>query len=192
MSELNPLDVVVSRLRSINGVIDVWPVDAAERANILRLEENDTRALIGLRIENVGARLALQRELVICINHSSTLRHPPMPILILKADKDVVGQEVWEPNQVAGFETDPNATFLGKSFVLFKDRLNAAKGKTLGFVFEAQRFPEIENIPGVFDVASATVSPAVDMYIKRRAGWDVSDPDKGTVLIGFSSRGRGI
>lgn len=178
--------MVVSKLRSINGVIDTWHVDTSERAPILRMEESETRTFVGLPIENLGLRFVLQREFVICIKHSSTLRHPSEPILILMSDKDVVGQEVWESDQVARFEKDPNAIFLGKSFVLFRDRLNGAKGKALRFVFESQRFPEIEDIPGVCDVASATVSPATDLYIKRKAGWDFADLDKGTVLVGFN------
>jgi hypothetical protein len=142
---------------------------------------------VGLPIENVGLRVVLQRELVVCIKHSSTLRHPPKPILILMSDNDTVGEEVWEKDQIAGFEGDLNAIFLGKSFVLFRDRLKASRGKALRFVFESQRFPEIENIPGVYDVASATVSPTTDLYIKRKAGWDLADLDKGTVLVGFNS-----
>jgi hypothetical protein len=185
--ELNPLEVVISKLRSINGVIDTWSVDSSERAPILRIEDSQSRTFVGLPIENVGLREVLQREFVICIKHSSTLRHPPKPILIIMADKDVVGEEVWEKDQVARFERDPNAIFLGKSFVLFRDRLNAAKGKTLRFVFESQRFPEIESTLGVCDVASVTVSPATDLYIKRKAGWDLADLDKGTVLVGFNS-----
>lgn len=187
--DLNPLDAAVSKLRSINGVIDVWPVDVTERTTILQMEEkaSEGAGLAGLTIVNEGAKLVLQREFVVSINHSSSLRHPSKPIIILRTDENVIGQEVWEQEQIASFHTDPNAIFLGKGFVLFRDKLEAAKGKPLRFVLEPQGFPEIEAIQNVCDVVSATLSPGSDLYIKRRAGWDTADPDMGTIVIGFDS-----
>jgi len=39
-------------------------------------------------------------------------------------------------------------------------------------------------------VISATVSQTTDIYIKKKAKWDITDPDRGTVLIGFNSSKR--
>lgn len=190
--QLDPLDAVISKLRSIPGVIDIWQVEPAGRLEILRLEEvsNRTLAFPGLPTVNEGARLALQREFVVCISHSSALRHPSKPILILTTGEEVVGREVWEKGEVAMLEADPNVMFLGKNFAIFRDKLEAAKGKDLRFVFEPQGVPEIEVIQGIGAVVSATLSPVTDAYIKRRANWDTTDSDRGTVLIGFNSTGK--
>lgn len=190
--DLNPLNAVVRKLLSIHGVTDVWRVGVAERRTILRLEEKASESAVyaGLMIVNEGARQALQREFVISINHSRNLRHPSKPILVLRADKDIVGHEVWEDDQLTKFQADPNAILLGKGFVLFRDKLENAVGRPMRFVFEPQSFPEIETNQNVYDVVSATVSPTTDLYIKGRAGWDTTDFDKGTVLIGFNSSPR--
>jgi len=183
------LDAVVSKLRLVPGVVDVWPVDASERTAILQMEEKASGGfgLPGLDIVNEGVKVVLGRQSVVCINHSSSLRHPSMPILLLTAEKDVIGREVWEEDEVTRFRADPNVIFLGKDFVLFRNRLEATRGKPVRFVIGPQSFPEIETIQGICDVVSASVSLTTDLYIKRRAGWETSDPDRGTVLIGFNS-----
>jgi len=169
--------------------MDVWPLDAADKKTILQLEEkaSESAGLMGLAIVNEGAKLALERNFVVCINHSRTLRHPPRPILVLTTDKDIVGREVWKREEITRFQADPNTIFLGKGFVLFRDKLNAARERPLRFEYGPQGFPEIEAIQNVCDVVSATISPATDLYIKSRAKWDTSDPDIGTVLIGFNA-----
>jgi hypothetical protein len=168
--------------------MDVWQLDASDKKTIFQLEmkANEGDGLMGLGIVNEGAKLALERKFVVCINHSPTLRHPPKPILVLATDKDVVGREEWRQDEIARLQADPNAIFLGKGFVLFRDKLNAARKGPLRFEYGPQVFPEIETIQNVCDVVSATVSPATDLYVKGRAKWDTTDPSIGTVLIGFN------
>ena len=187
---MNPLDAVVRKLHSIEGVIDVWHVEDPDRRMILELEESanqDAGLAIGIEISNTGATLALQKEYVVCINHSPTLRHPPRPILTLGADEDILGEEVWEETKIAKLRSDPNIMFLGNGFVLFKDKMKRTKQRRLRFEYGPQSFPEIESIHGVCDVVSATISPAADVYVKKKAKWPRGDPETGTVLIGFNA-----
>jgi len=186
---VDPLDAVVHKLRSVEGVMDVWQLDAADKKTILQLEEraSESAGLMGLAIVNEGARLVLERNFVVCINHSPTLRHPPKPILVLATNRGVVGREVWKQDEITRLQADPNTIFLGKGFVLFRDKINTAREGPLRFEYGPQGFPEIETIQNVCNVVSATVSPATDLYVKGRAKWDTADPDRGTVLIGFNS-----
>lgn len=187
---VDSLDAVVRKLRSIGGIIDVWRVEESDKKIIFELEKNaneDAGLAIGIEISNRGATLALQREFVVCINHSPSLRHPSKPILILAADQDILGEEVWEEAKIAKLRSDSNVMFLGNGFVLFKDKMSRIGERRLRFEYEPEDFPEIETIDGVRDVVSATISPAADIYVKRKANWPSADPDTGTVLIGFNS-----
>ena len=186
---MDPLDAVDRKLRSVEGVMDVLILDASDKKAILELEKkaSESAALVGLTIVNEGARLALQRNFAVCINHSPALRHPAKPILVLARDKEIVGEELWKHDEITRFQADPNAIFLGKGFVLFRDRVNTASKSPLRFEYGPQSFPEIETIQNVSDVVSATVSPATDLYVKEKAKWDTIDPDRGTVLIGFNA-----
>jgi hypothetical protein len=183
------LDLVERKLHSIDGIVDVWRVDDSDRKAILELENNSNRStglMIGVEIVNKGAECVLNRQCVVCVNHSQALRHPPAPILTLTAGGDIVGEEVWEEKRIETLHVDPNALFLGKGFVLFKDKVNQTRAKRLRFEYGPQDFPELGSVHGVRDVVSGTLSPAADVHIKRMAKWDTSDPDRGTVLIGFN------
>ena len=117
------------------------------------------------------------------------MRHPTNPILVLVAGKEIIGQEVWE-DDIARFHADPNVIFLGKGFVVFRDKLNSAGENRPRFEYRAQRFPELETIENISEVVSATVSSDTDIYIKRKAKWDVNDASMGTVMIGFNFSGN--
>ena len=184
------LDSVVRTLRSVEGIIDVWRVENPDKKTILELDRNANESsglAIGVEVVNTGVTSVLQREFVVCANHSSALRHPPSPILILAADGDIIGEEVWEEDKIARFRADPNALFLGRGFVLFKDKVSSIGNRRLRFEYGPQDFPEIEKIQRVCDVVSATISPAADIYVKRKAKWGTADSNTGTVLIGFNS-----
>jgi hypothetical protein len=187
---MNPLTMVIRKLHSVEGVIDVWHVEESEKKIILELEKNansNAGLAIGLEISNLGAKLALQRAFVVCINHSASLRHPPKPILTLAAGEDVLGEEVWEKDEIAKLRSDPNAIFLGNGFVLFRDKVNSLRERRARFEYRPQRFPEVEEVDSVCDVISATISPEADVYVKERAKWPRGNPETGTVLIGFNS-----
>ena len=184
------LDSVVRTLRSVEGIIDVWRVENRDKKIILELdrEANESSGLaIGVEIVNTGVTSALQREFVLCANHSPALRHPPSPILILTANGDIIGEEVWEEDKIARLRADPNALFLGRGFVLFKGKMSKVGNRRLRFEYGPQGFLEIERIQRVCDVVSATISPAADIYVKRKAKWRATDSNTGTVLIGFNS-----
>lgn len=188
--KVDPLDAVVRRLRSVEGIIDVWHVESPDKKIIFELEKNaneNAGLAIGIEISNPGATLALQREFVVCANHSPSLRHPLKPIVVLATDGDILGEEVWEAAKIAKLRSNPNTLFLGNGFVLYRNKVNAVGQRRLRFEYGPQGFPEIETIHGVCDVVSATISPAADTYVKRKAKWLSANPETGTVLIGFNS-----
>ena len=184
------LDVVTRKLRSVEGIIDVWHIEDPDKKTILELEENANRSAgvaMGIEISNPGARLALQRAFVLCINHSPSLRHPSRPILTLAAGEDVLGEEIWDKDEITKLRSDSNVIFLGSGFVLYRDKVNGIRERRARFEYRPQSFSEVEEIEGVCDVVSATLSPEADTYIKARAKWPRGDPETGTVLIGFNS-----
>jgi hypothetical protein len=184
------LNAVVRKLHSIQGVIDVWRVEDADRRTILDLEKSANQNagfVVGIEIVNKAVECVLARRYVVCVSHSQELRHPAAPILILAAGGDVIGEEVWEKEQIDKLHADPNVLFLGRGFALFKNKVNQTNEKRLRFEYGPQDFPELKTIHGVRDIVSATISPAVDLHLKRMAGWNTSDPDRGTILVGFNS-----
>jgi hypothetical protein len=187
---MDTVDVVVKRLLNTPGVVACWVVPDEDRDSLRQLENeaNSRLGLPGMDIVNEGIGDALARQHVVMISHSPTLRHPPGPIILMCDEDNVVGEEIWEPGQFEKLSKDPNALFLGKSLILYRDALAKAKGKPLKLMYKALPFPEIEEIPGVKDVVSITITIPVHFRFSQKAGWNPDDPNLGTVLIGFNER----
>ena len=140
---MDPLDAVVRKLRSVEGVMDVWQLDAADKKTILQLEEkaSESAGLMGLAIVNEGAKLALERNFVFCINHSPTLRHPPKPILVLTTDKDIVGREAMEARRDHEISSRSQHNIPRQGFRPLPGQAERCKGKATQIRVRTARFP---------------------------------------------------
>ena len=185
---MDAVEVVVKRLLKTPGVVACWVVPNEDRDSLRQLENeaNVRLGLPGMDIVNDGVKDALAREHVVMISHSPALRHPPGPIILICDGESVVGEEIWQPGQFEKLSNDPNALFLGTSLVLHRDALTRARGKPLKLAYKALPFPEVEEVPGVKDVVSITITIPVHFQFSQKAGWNPNDPNLGTVLIGFN------
>ncbi len=181
------VESAVKRLLSTPGVVGCWVLPDEDRDSVRQLETdaNSHLTLPGLDLVNEGIRDVLDRQHVMIISHSAQLRHPPGPIIVICDGDRVVGEEVWKPSQLEELSKDSRALFLGKSLVLYRDKLAEARGKPLKLTYRALPFPELEEVPGVRDVVSVTITIPVHSEFSKKAGWDPNNPDLGTVLIGF-------
>ena len=185
------MDIVesaVKRLVSTPGVVGCWVLPDEDRESIRQIETDANRrlGLPGLELINAGIEDILGRQRVVIISHSAQLRHPPGPIIVICDGDRVVGEEVWKPSQLEELSKDSRALFLGKSLVLYRDKLAEARGKPLKLTYRALPFPELEEVPGVRDVVSVTITIPVHSEFSKKAGWDPNNPDLGTVSIGFN------
>lgn len=177
----------MKRLLGILGVVDCRAVPHEERVALIQVE-NDSNlrlGLPGLEITNEGIKEVIKRQHVVAILHSPALRHPPQPIMVVYAGDRVVGEEVWDTVALRKLSVDPDAILLG-NLTLNRKQLETAKGKPLKLVYRALRFPELEDLEGIRDVASVTIGVPAHLRLAKRFGWDPDDPQLGTVLIGFN------
>jgi hypothetical protein len=185
---MDAVEAVVNRLLKTPGVVACWVVPDADRDSLRELESeaNLRLGLPGLDIVNEGIRDALARQHLVMISHSPALRHPPGPIIVILDGDHVVGEEIWQPGQYEKLSKDSGTLFLGKSLVLYRDALTQARGKPLKLAYRALPFPEVEEVAGVSDVVSITITIPVHSRFSQKAGWNPEDPNLGTVLIGFN------
>ena len=190
---MDTVERVRMKLMSIPGVVACWVLPHEERELVRRLEaqSNLRQELPGMVVANEGIKDILNCKHVIAISHSPALRHPPGPVLVISNEEIIVGEEVWELSKLEKLSTDPNAILVGKGLVVYRDALIRTKGKPLKLAYRALRFPELEGLAGVQDVISVTVGILVHFHLGQRAGWNINDPNLGTVLIGFNESIRG-
>ncbi len=189
---MDAVESVLKRLRETAGIVACWVVPDEER-DLLRQLENEANLRLGLpgmEIVNEGIREVLSRQHVVLIHHSPDLRHPPGPIIVILDEERIVGEEVWQPGRAEKLAGNSSVILLGKSLVFYRDALSKARGKPLKLVYRALPFPELDELRGVQDVASITITIPVHLRIAQKAGWNPDDPNLGTVLVGFNeSRG---
>ena len=185
---MDAVESAIRRLMETPGVVACWVLPNEDRES-LRHIENDANMRLGLpgmEIVNDGIQDVLNRQHVVVISHSPALRHPPGPIILILDGDHVVGEEVWEPGRAEQLSEDKGSLLLGKSLVFHREALMQARGKALKLVYKALPFPELDEVPGIRDIVSITITIPVHFKFSKKAGWNPDDPRLGTVLIGFN------
>lgn len=151
-------------------------IDAGDRAALARLFTTSA--------ENRGMREALARETVLCLFKDAAFRPPPEPtVLLVDESGTVLGHEVL-PGGARPSQDERRFVFLGKDFVLFRD---ARPRGPYRFSLPPVPFPELEALPDLANVVSASPDTPQDEYLKDRfripPGRDLA-----SIVVGFDGR----
>lgn len=166
---------VLRRIRGLRGVLDARFLERQDREGLQARRTPEAA-------ENRGVAEVLSRERALCLFKDVTFRPPPEPTVLLVDDTGaVLGREL-----VAG-ESPPGerrVAFLGKDFVLYA---GARPNGAYRFLLPPVRFPEIEEIPGVEHVVSASPDTPQDEYLRARHGI-ASGKAYASILVGYDLR----
>jgi hypothetical protein len=185
---MDVLAKVLDKIHGINGVVSSWVLPDTERGSLetLEMKSNHSMTLPGLEAVNTGLTEVLKRKHVIVVAHSRALRDPPDPTMLICSEESVLGQLVQDSEQIEQLMTDPNAICLGKGFFLYIDAIQRAKGRPLKLVYPGVRFPELEDVEGIRDIVSVTIGAQGHNHLLQIAGWNTTDSDLATLLVGFN------
>jgi hypothetical protein len=179
---------VEKALLDTKGILAVGWLAEDDRQKIRQFEEElQARGLGGLgRYCNEGVLQVLGRQMVCVVLNNNDFRHATEPCLSWMVGDVVIGEEISDPKRLEALKRRVGVKVIGSNFVIFADRVKQTAGQQPSFVFRALAFPEIEGIPGVQDVLSASPHGAADLYLKEKFGWETGKPEMGTILIGFN------
>ncbi|MGQ9718316.1 MAG: hypothetical protein ACUVWK_00440 [Nitrososphaerales archaeon] len=177
------LEKVERVLRGIKGTLDVKRLSSEHRDKILDLERTFEEASNESRCYyNEGIREVLEKREVMVLIHSLEFRHPPTPFVKWRLGGVEVGEEVWDAKSIEELKENKNVLFIGKTFIIRRDRLKNSPLKNFEVLFPPLPFPELEGLDGIRDAVSASPSCLTDIYIKHVMELD----DKlGIIFIGF-------
>ncbi len=179
---------VAKALLDTKGILAVGWLAEPDRQTIRKFEEElQERGLGGLgKYCNEGVLKVLGSQMVCVVLNNNDFRHATEPCLFWVVGEVVIGEEVSDRERLEALKKRPEVKVIGRNFVIFTDKVKQTAGQQPSFVFRALAFPEIEGIPGVKEVLSASPHGAADLYLKERFGWEAGKPDLGTILIGFN------
>ncbi len=165
---------ILQRVRGLPGVL---------QAELLGKRDRD--ALPGLATpasgENRGVEEALRRSRVLCLFKDARFRPPGEPTLLLLDEHGaVLGRELVS-GEAPPDRSERRFAFLGRDFVLYADRKSAGR---LRFVLPPVRFPELEGIPHITRVVSASPDTPQDEYLRERLG-ALKGGAYASVLVGY-------
>ncbi len=168
-------EAVLRTLRALGGVARAEFLTGADRGRLQSLATEDAA-------ENRGVAEVLARGRILCIFKDLSFRPPPEPtVLLVDAAGTVLGREL------IGGESPPagrRVAFLGKDFVLYA---GARPRGAYRFLLPPVRFPELESIPGVVRVVSASPDTPQDEYLRARHGV-APGKEYASILVGYDVR----
>jgi len=183
---------IETTLFSIKGVIGVLHLTDRDVRRILNLERNaEDRVLLDTPFFNAGVREVSRRGIVLAIAKTPEFPPAPAPTVLLVSHGQIVGEEVVDSEKVKQLRCCPEVVLIGEAFVIYRNRVKPNAGDS-SFMFPPLPFPAIQQLDDVDEVVAASPMPPSDIYLKRKAGWDVSDTRIGTLLIGCNLRDSSI
>jgi hypothetical protein len=180
---------VKKALQATKGIIEVCWLSDGDRQEVRKREEvleKEGLALAGT-YRNIGIIDVLQRQHVCAVLNNNDFRHATEPALAWICGDVVIGEEVVDDRRLEELCQCRDVKVLGKNFVLYFDRIRQTRGQKPNFVVKGLAFPEIEHLPFVTDVISASPIGSADLYLKKRFAWQSDDSTLGTILIGFNA-----
>ena len=181
------LDKVESILRNVEGTVGVYPLSRVELRRILELEKKYEENASGssTRYLNLGVREVSKRQVALAVVKTSNFPRPVSPTIVLVSDGVIVGEEIVDSAKNEELGKNPKAILIDRQFVMYQDRVKSHPASDSVFQFPPTPFPLLEKMEEIRDVVSASPSALSDLYIKEKGGWQVADPQLGTILIGF-------
>lgn len=173
---MDEVDEQVSRrIAGLRGVLRVVTLESDDRG---RLHQHGTADAA----ENRGVAEVLSRQRVLCLFKDPSFRPPPEPTLLLVDEAGrVLGRELL-PGEVPSAER--RVAYLGKDFVLFSGERPQGQYR---FLLPPVRFPELEGIPRVERVVSASPDTPQDDYLRNRFAVPTGR-HYASVLVGYDVR----
>ena len=168
-------EAVIERIRALPGVVRAAFLEAPDCEELRRLTTSDAA-------ENRGVAEVLSRDRILCLLKDAAFRPPPEPTLLLVDDAGtVLGREL-----VAGESppADRRVAFLGKDFVLYGGARPQGRYR---FLLPPVRFPELEGLPTVERVVSASPDTPQDDFMRARKGFPLGRA-YASVLVGYDVR----
>lgn len=166
---------VIRRVRGLPGVLRTAFLEVPDREPLRRQATSEAA-------ENRGVVEVLSRARVLCLLKDEAFRPPPEPTLLLVDQAGtVLGREL-----VAGESPprDRRVAFLGKDFVLYAGARPEGRYR---FLLPPVRFPEIEGVPGVERVVSASPDTPQDDFLRARHGFPAGR-EYASILVGYDVR----
>lgn len=178
------LNNVVNVISGLDGVLEVRQLSNDDILKIIDMEAQRSKDIVP--VFNEGVQECFKRDVCFVIFKKGYFRVPPTPTVLLTFDGEILGHDVFDPEDKEKFRADEDIMFLSDDFVIFKDVLNnynLEKGNEY-FVLPPVPFPKLD--PFKLDgVVSSSPSTKSDEYLKNKYSYG-DDSSIATIIVSFN------
>ncbi len=183
---MDTLELVKRKLRLVPGLVDLKFLSDDEKKKIIELEKRaeDNGAAGGLMaFTNEGVWESLNRSFVVLLvmEHEKEVLNHSTPVKMVDENGQVLGEYMRE-GEVSPDRED--VCFLSDDFVIYSD---VKPEGTPYFLLPEIELPFLEDVEGIQDITSGSISTLSDHYIRKAMGYE--DTDYWTHLVGFNLSG---
>ncbi len=184
--------LMIVALKKVKGIVDVSPLSEEDRQQVLDIERDaEERSLMGLgKVVNTGVREVLNYDLIYVVLTNMDFNWGCHPALVLKKDREMVGEEVRDEEVIARLSNQKNVWFMHKNFVVYKDKIAFPED-----IIKKICYFEIPYLPSEWciveddkfqchSIIHANPSAPCDLYLKKQYFSGLDEKGLGTILVG--------
>lgn len=208
MITASDLDLQVTQnLKKVKGILLIYSIPKEDCRVILTLEDKgEKQSLMGMgKVINTGVRKVMQFDSVYVALTSLEFNWGQCSSLIFKKGDQLVGEDIYDDAVLAELATSPNAWFLHKNFVIYKDRISFPKDimeKNCHFEIPGMSVDWLSKCTEndiLFNVWYGNPSRYCDVhlkekyfdgYLKEKYFDGIKEQGLGTILIGVNTISR--
>jgi len=184
---------IVAALNCVKGLKTALPLPKDDVDAVLQKElEAEERSLMGLgKVINTGVRKIMTCERVYVALTTMAFDWGCDASLILKKGDETVGEEVRDPDVIAGLQKRKDVWFMHRNFVIYKDRIAFPQDIMKKIChFEIPCLPADFCVPDDDRLRCAAILYAApstlnDIFLKTQYFDGVDEQGTGTILVGI-------
>ena len=163
---------VMDYVRTVEGVIDVQPMDGDISRKIWDIEKS-VRTKIDKDYKNIGYDIAMERKHRVCVFYDDTYIFGIRSILkLMTSDGTIMGTNL-TPEQIPEYQNRDDVIFISEDFVVFTNVIGKGEEAFVLFPFEIHEIED--NVPGTKSVIGTSPTTSSDEVLKRKFNKPMSE-----------------
>ncbi len=174
-------NAVLDRIRSIKGAVAVFPADEEVFRKICFIERSVSTTTAGMAMDNRALEVCMMCRNHVVIFCDGDLELPESHTLLMEdLNGNVIGFDV-PPSMRRECESNPDLVWLSDDFVIRPD----ADICSCRMVMLPKEMGNLGEDVGVGRTALLFPNTDTDLFLKRRFGFDLDDPNIATAVLGY-------
>ena len=158
---------VIDYLRTVDGVLDVFPMDDVLSEKIWDIERSVTTT-VESDYKNVGYDMAMERKHRLCIFYDDTyIFGIRSKLKLMTSDGTVMGFNL-HPNEIEEYKGRDDVIWVSEDFIVFPDIVGS--GEEIFVLYPSEIHELEENVPGVTSAIGTSPTMSSDTLLKTIFG----------------------